>query len=120
MNEKNPLSVAIGARLRAERHRAGLSLSKLGEQTGGQLSKSRISNYEQGLRRMGLEEAILLGRALNALPSYLLCLDEETLSVKEHDLIRMYRASDARGQKVITGIAEEESTRVHGVSAVTA
>jgi transcriptional regulator with XRE-family HTH domain len=113
MSEKNPLSVKIGARLRAERHRAELSLTKLGEQTGGRLSKSRISNYEQGLRRMGLEEAILLGRALNVLPSYLLCLDDEGLSAKEQDLIRMYRTSDTRGKKVITGIAEEESGRTH-------
>ena len=75
--EKNELSVAIGLRLRAERHRLKLSLSRLSARTGDTLSKSRISNYEQGIRRIGLEGAVILGRALGDVsPAYLLGLDD--------------------------------------------
>ena len=46
------LTKAIGERLRYARVCAELSLSVLSERTGGQFSKARISNYEQGLRRL--------------------------------------------------------------------
>jgi transcriptional regulator with XRE-family HTH domain len=62
--KKDALAVAFGLRLRAERHRMQLSLSVLSARTDNALSKSRISNYEQGIRRLGLEEAVILARAL--------------------------------------------------------
>ena len=45
------LAHSISARLRAARQARGVSLSQLSALTDGALSKSRISNYEQGLRR---------------------------------------------------------------------
>lgn len=51
---------ATGRRRRAARHERGWSLSQLAVLTGGLFSKSRISNYEQGLRRMSIEVAHLL------------------------------------------------------------
>ena len=45
------LSTKIGLRLRAARNAQKLPLSALAARTGGALSRSRISNYEQGLRR---------------------------------------------------------------------
>lgn len=62
----------IGARLRKARHDAGLSPSGASERTGGLLSKSRISNYEQGIRRIGLEEAELIAGATGVSAAYLL------------------------------------------------
>ncbi len=113
MSEKNALSAAIGLRLRAERHRKKLSLSQLAALTGDLLAKSRISNYEQGTRRMGLEESVILGRALGGVsPVYLLCLeDSDLLSTAEHDLLALYRASDKRGRAMIVQTARAEADR---------
>jgi transcriptional regulator with XRE-family HTH domain len=72
------LTKAIGERLRAARHARGLSLSALAALTDGLYSKSRISNYEQGLRRLNSEGAEVLAAALgNVTAAQLLGLDEE-------------------------------------------
>ncbi|NCC27820.1 MAG: XRE family transcriptional regulator [Gammaproteobacteria bacterium] len=116
MSERDPLSAAIGLRLRAERHRRKLSLSQLAALTDDRLAKSRISNYEQGIRRMGLEEAVLLARALGDVsPVYLLCLeDSDPLPIDEINLLALYRASDKRGRAMIASVAESEADRSHG------
>ena len=116
MPENNELSVAIGLRLRAERHRRKLSLAQLAARTGDTLAKSRISNYEQGIRRLGLEEAVILARALGGVsPVYLLCLEDvDPLTCSEHNLLACFRASDERGQAMIVSIAEAEATRSDG------
>ena len=95
------LSHQIGNRLRAERQRRGWSLNDLSLRTTGLLSKSRISNYEQGIRRMGLEAAHQLAAALETVsPAWLLLLDEERpLSDDELRLIQSFRAMDADGQR---------------------
>ena len=72
------LTLKIGLRLCEVRRGQGVSLAALASKTGDTLSKSRISNYEQGLRRMGIEEALTLAKALGSVsPTYLLCLDDE-------------------------------------------
>lgn len=77
---------------------------------GGVLSKSRISNYEQGLRRMGLEEGRLLAVALgNVSATSLLCLeDEEPLSEREQRLLACFRQTDERGREAILALAESQ------------
>jgi len=89
------LTQRIGNRLREARHDQQLSLSELAERTGC-YSKSRISNYEQGLRRMGLEESMVLAAALGTVsPTWLLCLDDNpALDQDEAALIARYRATD--------------------------
>lgn len=116
MSEKDELSAAIGLRLRTERHRRKLSLSQLAALTDDRLAKSRISNYEQGIRRMGLEESVMLARALGDVsPVYLLCLeDSDPLSSDEINLLALYRASDIRGRAMIASVAESEAARSHG------
>jgi transcriptional regulator with XRE-family HTH domain len=116
MSEKNELSAAIGLRLRAERHQRKLSLSQLAALTGDILAKSRISNYEQGIRRMGIEESVMLARALGDVsPVYLLCLDDsDPLASDELHLLALYRASDKRGRAMIASVAESEADRSHG------
>lgn len=87
----------IGVRLAEVRRLGGVSLSQLEAATtraGKTLGKSRLSNYEQGLRMLGVWEAALLGPILEESPAHLLCLDEEdmpALSKKEAELIRNFR-----------------------------
>jgi transcriptional regulator with XRE-family HTH domain len=104
------LTKKIGQRLRAARQSRGLSLSELSNLTGV-LSKSRISNYEQGIRRMGLEEARQLATALvSVTPTYLLCLeDTDPLSNEERVLVERYRQADSRGRETILKVAEAQS-----------
>jgi transcriptional regulator with XRE-family HTH domain len=114
------LTKKIGQRLRAARHAQGLSLADLSSRTGsladlssrtGLLSKSRISNYEQGIRRMGIEEAQDLALALGSVtPTYLLCLeDSDPLSAEERTLVDWYRRADPRGREVVLRIAETQA-----------
>jgi transcriptional regulator with XRE-family HTH domain len=113
------LTKKIGQRLRTARQEQGLSLSELSGLTGA-LSKSRISNYEQGIRRMGLEEAQQLATALvSVTPTYLLCLDDtDPLSKEERVLVERYRQADSRGRETILKVAEAESGYRSGDPAV--
>ena len=110
----NDLSREIGERLRYARHSKELSLGQLSELTGRALSKSRISNYEQGIRRMSIEVARGLAWALgNVSPAFLLCVDDPlTLTADEIDLLKTYRAADAKGQAMVRKKAKEEAHRV--------
>lgn len=105
------LTNKIGQRLRAARQAQRLSLAALAARTDS-LSKSRISNYEQGIRRMGLEEAQELAAALGTVtPTYLLCLDDAgPLSASERELVEHYRQADDRGRDTILRVAESQSS----------
>jgi transcriptional regulator with XRE-family HTH domain len=104
------LTRKIGLRLREARQAQKLSLAELARRTNA-LSKSRISNYEQGIRRMGLEEAQELSTALGTVSAtYLLCLEDNgLLSVTERDLVERYRRADSRGKDTILRVAETEA-----------
>jgi transcriptional regulator with XRE-family HTH domain len=104
------LTKRIGLRLREARQAQKLSLAALARRTGS-LSKSRISNYEQGIRRMGLEEARELSRALGTVTAtYLLCLDDDgVITGPERDLLEHYRQADPRGRDTILRVAETEA-----------
>lgn len=106
------LNKQIGQRLRAVRLAHQYSLSELASRTRT-LSKSRISNYEQGIRRMGIEEAQELSEALDGItPAYLLCLDDTSpLSQEEWQLLQRYRKTDDRGRFVILQVAESQGRR---------
>ena len=103
------LNKKIGLRLRSARTGQKLSLSDLAARTKT-LSKSRISNYEQGIRRMGIEEAQELAEALDGMtPSYLLCLDDASpLAPEEWQLVERYRGTDERGRGTILRVAESQ------------
>lgn len=106
----NELNHEIGQRLRGARQAQGLSLAQLAERTGNSLSKSRISNYEQGIRRMGIEQAQTLAEALGTVsPVYLLCLDDSApeLSQEEQRLLGNFRTADPTGRLRILEAAEE-------------
>jgi transcriptional regulator with XRE-family HTH domain len=103
------LNKQIGQRLRAARLAHKYSLSELASRTRT-LSKSRISNYEQGIRRMGIEEAQELSEALEGItPAYLLCLDDTSpLSEDEWRLIQGYRRTDERGKELLQQVADNQ------------
>ena len=101
-DEEQTLTRAIGQRLRGQRLVLGLSLYELSERTGT-LSKSRISNYEQGIRRMGVEQARLLAQALGTVsPAYLLHVaDEHPIAPAELELLEAFRELSPEIQEVI-------------------
>jgi transcriptional regulator with XRE-family HTH domain len=103
------LNKQIGQRIKQARMAHKYSLSVLAARTKT-LSKSRISNYEQGIRRMGIEEAQELAEALeDVTPAYLLCVDDDSpLSQHEWQLIHRYRRTDERGRLLIQQIAESQ------------
>lgn len=103
------LTKRIGQRLRSARHEQKLSLADLSARTQS-LSKSRISNYEQGIRRMGLEEAHELSVALGTVTAtYLLCLDDRgPFSERELELIDHFRRTDERGRDTLLNVARSQ------------
>lgn len=52
------------------------SLQDLCNATGGKLSKSRLSNYECGIRHISPEVAVILADALGASPAQILRLED--------------------------------------------
>jgi transcriptional regulator with XRE-family HTH domain len=110
---ENALTREIGERLRYARHSKGLSLGQLSELTGGALSKSRISNFELGIRRMSVEAARLLADALGTCtPAFLLCVEDHlNLTADEIDLIQTYRQTDAKGRALVRKKGNAEANR---------
>lgn len=73
------------------------------------MSNSRISNYEQALRRLGIEEVRTLAKALGTVsPIYLLCLDDEESSEQERELLRCFQKADDRGRETIFALARSQ------------
>ena len=83
-----------GRRLKAAREAASLTLAALSQRLKGLYSASRLGNYEQGTRMLGVEEALALAPILGVQPSHLLCVDVEEgdLTQQEQDLLRNFRA----------------------------
>jgi transcriptional regulator with XRE-family HTH domain len=101
------LNRIMGERLGTARQARGLSLSELEAMTGGQYRKQRLSNYEQGLRRMTVETARVLAEALgNVSAAHLLCVDVGGLLTPDDcRLLRSFRAADAERRRLILGCA---------------
>jgi transcriptional regulator with XRE-family HTH domain len=102
----------IAERVRALRKSKGWSLRELEIATKGRLSKSRLSNYEQGLKLLGPDVAEILAEVFGVPSSYILSLegDEMVLFDKaEQDLIRSWRVLPERDRaeyaRRITGLA---------------
>jgi len=71
------LTRAIGRRLALTRQSRGLTLAQLAARTKGACSKSQISNYERGIRRISVESAWALAAALGDItPAWLLYVDD--------------------------------------------
>lgn len=87
-----------GRRLKMAREGKGWTLLELSKRTGGLLSSSRLGNYEQGTRMLGVREALALHSVLGVQPSYLLCVDvgEGEMTQQELELLRDFRALPER------------------------
>jgi transcriptional regulator with XRE-family HTH domain len=83
-----------GKRLSKAREAKKWTLRELSQSLGGLLSPSRLSNYEQGIRRLSQREALALASVLNVQASYLLCIEveEEEMTAQEQELLRNFRA----------------------------
>lgn len=107
------LNHTSGERLRAAREARGLSLQQLAMHTDGALLKSRTGNCEQGIRRLSVEAACTLTKALgNVSAAHLLCVDdvEAGFSTEERLLLTEFRGADARQRETILNIAELQHT----------
>lgn len=83
-----------GRRLKEAREAKGWTLRELSGRLGRILSESRLSNYEQGIRMIGVKEALALYGVLGIQPAHLLCVDveEADMTPQEVELLRNYRA----------------------------
>lgn len=102
-----PKENTIGKRIRKARGKRTLATISKGTRN---LSVSRISNYEHGTRKPGIEEAVQLAQALgNISAAEILGIDEESnLTPQERALLDNFRAADERGKKTIIGVAESQ------------
>lgn len=73
----NQYAVIAGRRVAAVRKAKKWTLANLSDATNGDLTPSRISNYELGTRELGIREAILLANALKAPAAYLMGLCDD-------------------------------------------
>ena len=87
-----------GQRLADARRDKKMTLEELSKAVHGFLSPSRLSNYEQGIRSLGIKESLALSKVLGVNASYLLCLDEEVgeMTSQENELLRNFRALPER------------------------
>jgi transcriptional regulator with XRE-family HTH domain len=88
----------IGRRLSELRALKGWSQAELCRRARDRVGKTQLSNYEQGIRMPGPEEASILGAALGESPAHILCLDDDmpALSKNEAKLINDLRALPER------------------------
>lgn len=90
----------IGKRLRELRDAEKWSLSEVEQRVQGKLSKSRLGNYEQGTRLIGLAESQLLADLYGVPSFYILCLEGDddmlVLDKSEQQLIKDYRTLPER------------------------
>lgn len=98
----------IGSRIRKYRKELGLTQEQLAETIG--VTKSRISNWEQGINRPDADILADLSKALNVSPSILLdvYLSDDELNEQEKRVIKAYRDKPDLRQAVdiLLGIAE--------------
>lgn len=84
-----------GRRLKGARTDKKFTLEELSRRVRGVYSASRLGNYEQGIRGLGPEEALVLSGVLGVKASYLLCVDETgegEMTVQEERMLRDFRA----------------------------
>ena len=99
----------IGNRIRKYRKDSGLTQEQLAEKIN--VTKSRVSNWEQGINRPDADIIGLICRALNVSPSDLLDvhLTDDELNTHEKQVITAYRnkAELQHAVDVLLGIAED-------------
>ena len=101
----------IGNRIRKYRKESGLTQEQLAETIN--VTKSRVSNWEQGINRPDADIIGNICRALNVSPSDLLDvhLTDDELNAHEKKVIKAYRTKEDLQQAVdiLLGIDEDTS-----------
>lgn len=64
----------VGERIRLARKKSGLSQYELADKSG--IQRSRINNWENGIRLPGPQEMLLMAKHLDVSPSWLYCLTD--------------------------------------------
>lgn len=111
---------SIGKRLRSARTERGLTLAELAGQT--RISLAQIGSYERGDRQIGIEELLILAKALDKPVTWFLGIPDE-LTADERDLLALYRASDAKTRKmakIVLGYAAAQLEQINHELAVLA
>ena len=90
----------IGNRIRKYRKESGLTQEQLAERIN--VTKSRVSNWEQGINRPDADILGAICRALNVSPSDLLDvhLTDDELNAHEKKVIKAYRTKEDLQQAV--------------------
>lgn len=99
-----------GRRIRLAREKKELTLQEVCEKVPG-LTVSRLSNWEQGLRMISVEQAKRLGPVLGVSPEYILTLQDET-GLEESKLLELFRSADARGKRELFRYAESQQAEI--------
>jgi transcriptional regulator with XRE-family HTH domain len=116
-SKKTAEAIRAGGRIRDARDKLGLSLDRLESLMGGKLSASRIGNYEQGLREVGIAEAKILSPVLQQPAAYLMGLVDEDdrdllmlAAAVKRGLLDAFRSTQGMGaQKQISGDRPKET-----------
>lgn len=100
----------IGNRIRKYRKESGLTQERLAEKIN--VTKSRVSNWEQGINRPDADVIGNICRALNVSPSDLLDihLTDDELNAHEKKVIKAYRTKEDLQQAVDILLGVDEDT----------
>lgn len=101
---KDPIAVAIGARLARARNDSGLTLDEVVARVPG-LSSSRLSNYENGIRRASIEIIKKLAPIYGARAAYLAGLEDEDWPTGLKEVVQRWQSTDERGRVSIESAA---------------
>lgn len=88
----------VGRRIREARLKKGLTLAGLSRKTDDVLDLRRIGAYENGVRMLGQQEAVILGRALGLRPAYIMALEDSDTrpSALEEQMLKNWRSLTER------------------------
>jgi len=111
MERRNSYAVKAGQRIKRRRADLKMTQEALSKATGGTLSATRIANYEQGTRELGIQGAEILASALQTTPCYLLGLTplHEYVSPKDYEVIRSLHALPEKDR-------QEYEQRIHALA----
>ena len=98
-----------GARIKDARNKKGVSLQKISELLDGVVSRSRLSNYEQGTRMIDVDMAKIVAPVLGTTPEYILTLTDEAPDPGEVELLALFRSCDDRGRDATLGTARNQA-----------
>jgi len=89
-----------GRTIAALRKEKGLTQKALALLTDGKIKTTQLANYEQGIREPGIDELLVLAKALRVTAGYLagFTLNKEPLSKSELELIKCFRQLPAAEQ----------------------